>query len=214
MATQVHRLREYQVHEKVSLYELLDSCRICHVGIVRESDPVVIPTAFARSGDSLLLHGSTGSYWMREAARGRRISVAVTRCDAFVVARSTFESSFQYRSAVMFGIPTVLTGTEKLAALTCLVEHFIPGRMGEVRESQATEVNRTMVLSLPIDEWSLKCSPSVPDDKEEDLTGNTWAGTVPIRWVVGPAIPSPDLKDGIPIPRSVRSLMEAPDSRF
>jgi len=214
MATRIHRLKEYQLRERSSLDALLDACRICHVGIVRDGDPVVIPTAYARVADTLFLHGSTGSYWMRQIARGERLCVSVTACDAFIVARSTFESSFQYRSAVIFGTAVPLAGREKLEALEQIVEHLIPGRTGEVRDSHKTEVNRTMVLAVALTEWSLKRSSSVPKDKEVDIVGDTWAGTVPINWSIGPAIPSPDLRDDVPVPASIAALMNTKGSSF
>lgn len=200
------RLRELQVDERPALYSLLDEMRIGHIGFSADDGPVVIPTGIVRLLDSVVVHGSTGSAWMRAVAEGAPACLAVTSLDGMIVARSAFESSFRYRSAVIFGRFEKLDGEAKLSALDAVVDKMLPGRLSEVRPSTAAERNKTLVLSLPIEQWSLKVSAGWPDDGPEDVGGSAWAGVVPFAVKSGPVLPAPDLRAGIPVPRSVSGL--------
>ncbi|MHB8191152.1 MAG: pyridoxamine 5'-phosphate oxidase family protein [Ferrimicrobium sp.] len=209
VTTRITRLREKQIHERDALNAVLDEARIGHIGVNADGCPVVIPTAIARDGSTVLVHGSTGSRWMRSVAGGLPVCLAVTLLDGVMVARSTFESSFHYRSAVIFGHFERLEGECKQRALAVLVDKFIPGRLMEVRPSSSKEINQTLVLSLPIEEWSLKVSDDWPDDGVQDVAGSAWAGVVRLSQQVGPPRPSPDLRADIPVPPSVEALTES-----
>jgi hypothetical protein len=154
----------------------------------------------------LLLHGSTGSPWIRAAAAGAPVCVQVTAADAIIVARSAFESSLRYRSAVLFGVCESLDGPPKQAALDVLTDHLIPGRTREVRRPTAKELAATLVLALPIAEWSLKVSGGWSEDPESDIAGDAWAGVLPIVTSYGEPAGAPDLRPGIAVPASVRQL--------
>lgn len=206
--TDVTRLPRKQRHDRTALDQLLDSVRVCHVGLVVDGGPLVVPTAFARDGDRLLLHGSTGSPWMRAAAEGASLSVAVTALDGIVVARSAFESSLHYRSAVLFGEASVVPPEERVDALDRLTDALIPGRAREVRSSTPRELAATLVLAMPIARWSLKVSDGWPEDEEDDVAGDAWAGVVPLRETAGDPRPAPDLRPGIAQPPSVRGLTD------
>lgn len=197
-----HKLRT----ERAALDALLDTVHIAHVGLVADGHPVVLPTASAREGDRLLLHGSTGSRWMRLLADGAPVSVAVTAFDGLVVARSAFESSMLYRSAVLFGRCTALSGDDAAHALDVLTEALLPGRTAEVRRPTPRELAATLVLALPLEQWSLKVSDKWPDDPPEDVADGSWAGNVPLTQVYGEPQAAPDLRGGIPIPPSVEAL--------
>ena len=205
--TAITRLPEYASADREALNRLLDEQIVGHVGLVRpDGYPVVLPTAIARDGGRLLLHGSTGSPWMRAAASGALVCVQVTAADAIIVARSAFESSLRYRSAVLFGVCESLDGEQKQAALDVLTEHLIPGRTQEVRRPTAKELAATLVLTLPIAEWSLKVSDGWSEDPESDIAGDAWAGVVPIVTGYGEPAGAPDLRQGIAVPASVRDL--------
>jgi uncharacterized protein len=206
--TSLTRLPEYGSTDREALDRLLDEQIVGHVGLVRpDGHPVILPTAFARDGDRLLIHGSTGSQWMRLAADGAPVCVEVTSADGVVVARSAFESSFRYRSAVLFGTCASLDGAAKEAALDVLTDKLIPGRVAEVRRPTAKELAATLVLALPIAEWSLKVSGGWPEDGAEDVAGDAWAGVVPfLPRGYGTPLPAPDLRPGIPLPDSVGRL--------
>jgi uncharacterized protein len=206
-STTITRLPEKGVSDRDELYRLLDDALVAHIGLTdRDGMPVVIPTAFARDGDRLLVHGSTGSGWMRLVASGQPACVAVTELGGLVVARSAFESSMRYRSAVLFGAFTRLAGAEHERALDLLTDHLIPGRVAEVRRPSRKEYAATMALQMPITDWSLKVSAGWPEDEESDIDGDAWAGVVPLRAVYGDPLPAPDLRPGIPVPGSVRAL--------
>lgn len=190
----------------VQLHSLLDEVHLFHVGVDTEDGPLVVPTAGARFANTLVIHGSTGSGWMRRLATGAPACVSATAVDALVVARSAFESSYQYRSAVLFGAFRRLSGEEMVRALDVIVEALIPGRGREVRPSTAKELAATMVLSLPLDHWSLRISEDWPEDPPEDVEGPAWAGIVPVRTTYSAPVSAPDLRAGIPVPPSVTGL--------
>jgi uncharacterized protein len=204
--TQLTRLSEKAVTERAAVDALLDSARIGHVGLVADGHPLVIPTAIARLADRVLVHGSTGSRWMRLLAGAAPACLTVTVVDGLVVARSAFESSMHYRSAVLFGSFSALEGDDKVHALEVLVDALLPGRSSEVRASTGKELAATMVLALPIAHWSLKVSHGWPEDVPDDVAGDAWAGVVPLIQRAGQPSPAPDLRGGIPVPASVQSL--------
>lgn len=209
--TTITRLRHKSSQDRSELDRLLDSVHIGHFALVAEDGhPVVLPTAVARDGDRMLAHGSTGSGWIRRLAAGAPASLAVTSFDALVVARSAFESSMRYRSAVIFGQCAPLTDPdEKLRALDIVVEALLPGRLTEVRRPTSKELAQTIVLALPITEWSLKVSAGWPDDPPDDCASPVWAGVLPVRARYGAPVPAPDLRAGIPVPESVRRIHDS-----
>jgi nitroimidazol reductase NimA-like FMN-containing flavoprotein (pyridoxamine 5'-phosphate oxidase superfamily) len=205
--TRIRRLRERQVEDRDALDALLDEALVAHVGIVIDGHPLVVPTSFGREGDRLLLHGSTGSGWMRTAASGAPVCVTVSVLDGLVVARSAFESSMRYRSAAVFGVLEVLDGDDRNRALDILTDKLLPGRRAEVRQPTRQELERTMVLAMPIERWSLKVSAGWPEDPDADRVGPAWAGVVPLRMAARSPLPAPDLASDIPEPPSVQALV-------
>ena len=193
--TRIRRLPEKSVDDVAVLHAILDGTRVAHVGFTDEDGaPVVIPTGVARDGDRLLLHGSTASRLYRRLASGVQACVAVTLLDGMVLARSAFESSMHYRSAVVFGSAVELTGDDKVAALRAMSEAWLPGRWDTLRAPKGKELAATMVLAVPLDEWSVKVSDSPPDDPEEDLDAPVWAGVLPIVTSYGAPVAAPDLR--------------------
>jgi nitroimidazol reductase NimA-like FMN-containing flavoprotein (pyridoxamine 5'-phosphate oxidase superfamily) len=215
-STQVTRLREKQDTSRERLYELLDSTPLATIALVRDGHPVVFPTGFARVGDELVIHGSTGSPWLRALAAGASAAVSVTTLDGVVVARSGFESSFRYRSAAIFGAFEVIDGDDKVRYLDALVESFLPGRVAELRASNRRELAATQALRLAIGDtnWSLKVSAGWPKDPPEDITSGAWGGVVPMTVTYGAPLPAPDNVPGTRTPASVRALggnFDSPD---
>ena len=207
-STAITRLNDRQSDSRERLDELLDSTVLATVAFIRDGHPVALPTAAARLGDELVIHGSTGSPWLTALAQGAAASVAVSALDGVTVARSGFESSFRYRSAVLFGSFTEVTDDAKEGYLQSLLDVFIPGRSGELRPSTRRELAATIVLSLPIGDrnWSLKISDGWPEDSEEDVAAGGWAGVVPIITTYGSPLWAPDCDPGIPVPASVRAM--------
>ncbi len=207
-STEVSRLGERQIRERGHLDALLDSTPLVTIAFIRDGHPVALPIGFARIGDDLVIHGSTGSPWLRELAAGARASACVTALDGVVVARSGFESSFRYRSAVLFGSFTKVDDDVKNDYLTALLDTFIPGRSAELRASNAKELAATLVLTMPItaDNWSLKVTQGWPDDEPADVAAGGWAGVVPVSMAYGEPLRAPDCDPGIPVPQSVASM--------
>jgi nitroimidazol reductase NimA-like FMN-containing flavoprotein (pyridoxamine 5'-phosphate oxidase superfamily) len=211
-STTLTRLRDRAVTDRAELDRLLDDTFLAHVGMAEDQGgAVVIPTAVVRDGDRVLIHGSTGSGWMRRVAEGRPVCLTVTDLSGIIVARSSFENSLRYRSAVLFGTFTRLADADVPRALDLFTEHLIPGRTSEVRPNHRRELAATMVLSMPIRQWSLKISTDWPDDAPDDLGGDAWAGVIPFdARRLGDPLPAPDLRAGIPVPASVRAMTAGP----
>jgi uncharacterized protein len=207
-STKVTRLREKQDSSRDSLDELLDSTPLATIALVRDGHPVVFPTGFARIGDEFVIHGSTGSPWLRSLASGTPAAASVTTLDGVVVARSGFESSFRYRSAAIFGAFEVVAEHDKVRYLDALVESFIPGRVAELRKSTPKELVATQALRLKIGDanWSLKISGGWPEDSDEDIASGVWAGVVPMAVSYGAPLTAPDVLAGTPVPASVHAL--------
>jgi nitroimidazol reductase NimA-like FMN-containing flavoprotein (pyridoxamine 5'-phosphate oxidase superfamily) len=212
-ASRPERVRPSRMADRLStdeavLQQLLADVPVGHVGFVTEDgQPFVLPIAISLDGDGILLHGSTGSRWLRLLATGIPVSLAVTALDGMLVARSAFESSMHYRSAVLFGCCTALHGEAKLAALDALTDALIPGRVAEVRRPSAKELAATLVLRMAVEDWSLKVSDGEPDDPAEDVAGTAWAGVLPRATRYAEARQAPDLRPGIELPASVRRLL-------
>jgi nitroimidazol reductase NimA-like FMN-containing flavoprotein (pyridoxamine 5'-phosphate oxidase superfamily) len=204
--TTVRRLPEKQVDDRAVLDAVLDDGRVAHVAVVeQDGQPYVVPVGYARDGDTVLFHGSTASRLFRTLAAGASTCLTVTRYDGLVLARSTFESSMHYRCAMVLGRATVVDGDAKLDALHRITDHLMPGRWADARHPNRKELAATLVLALPLDEWSVKVSDAPPDDAEEDLSRDIWAGVVPIRETYGSPEPAPDLTSAAPVPSYVRA---------
>ena len=152
--TTVRRLPEKQVRDRAGLDAVLDAGRVAHVAVHDpDGQPYVVPVAYARDGDVVLFHGSTGSRLFRSLADGAPTCLTVTLLDGLLAARSVFESSMHYRCAMVLGTAAVLEGDAKLAALERVTEHLLPGRWADARQPNSMELAATLVLSLPLSEW-------------------------------------------------------------
>ena len=202
--TTLRRHRERGQVDRAALYEVLDAGLICHFGVVADGDPVVLPTAYGRAGDTLYLHGSSANGAFR-AADGQRVCVTVTHIDGLVAARSVFSHSVNYRSAVIFGTATVVSDDdERGQALRLITDHLIPGRWASARQPTAKEMAATAVLSLPLAEASVKVRTGMPTDEPEDHDLDVWAGVLPISVRFGEPLPDSQLREGIPLPAHIR----------
>ena len=191
--TRVRRLPELAVHERAVLNAVLDAGLVAHAAMVQDGQPYAVPVAYARDGDRLLLHGSTGSRLFRTLAAGAPACVTVTLVDGLVLARSVFESSMNYRSVMVLGSCVPVDGEDRLAALQRLTEHLMPGRWAQARLPTAKELAATTVVALPLAECSVKVSDGGPDDPAEDLAWPVWAGVVPVEHRFGEPRPAADL---------------------
>jgi nitroimidazol reductase NimA-like FMN-containing flavoprotein (pyridoxamine 5'-phosphate oxidase superfamily) len=184
--TRVVREPHRGVYDRAVAYQILDEGFICHVGFVLDGQPFVIPTAYGRVGDNLYIHGSAASRMLRNLDKGIPVCVTVTLLEGLVLARSIFNHSMNYRSVVVLGTAVAVSEPgEKLEALKSLSEHILPGRWAESRQPNEKELKATLVMRLPIEEFSAKVRQGPPIDDEEDYSFPTWAGVIPLEMVAG-----------------------------
>lgn len=199
--TRFRREAERGSHDFGLACEVLDAGKICHVGFTLDGQPYVIPMAYARLGGEILIHGSVASRVMKTLASGVPCCVTVTHFDGLVYARSTFNSSMNYRSTMVFGTAREITDPdEKRASIQALVDHLMPGRRADLRKSTPQELSATTLLSLPVKTFSTKCRSGPPKDKKTDLDAPVWAGVVPLELTAGEPVDAPDILPGITRP--------------
>ncbi|KAB2971602.1 pyridoxamine 5'-phosphate oxidase family protein [Streptomyces sp. SS1-1] len=179
------RSAERASYDRELVHAILDEAYVCHLGFVRDGAPVVLPTLFARVGETLYVHGSTGSRPLRmtgEPDPGLPVCLTVTHVDALILARSAFHHSINYRSVVVHGTAHQVTDPEeKRIALDALVDHVVPGRSADSRPANKKELAATAVIRLDLDEVSAKLRTGGVNDEPEDLALPHWAGVVPLR---------------------------------
>lgn len=179
--------------DRAELYAVLDEGLVCHLGLVRDGAPVVLPTAYGRDGGTLYLHGSSGARYLQ--ADELACCVTVTHLDGVVHARAVMHFSMNYRSAVVHGTAGRVTGTdERWHALRTVVEHLTPGAWDHARRPDRRELAATAVFALDLVEASVKVRSGPPADDDADVVADrAWAGVVPVRTVFGAPEPAPDL---------------------
>lgn len=200
--TSITRLAKRGVYDKDTIYSILDEALFCTLAYVREGQPFQIPTGFCRIEDKLYIHGSVGSFYMRELAEKKlAVCISATMIDGLVLARSAFHHSVNYRSAVIFGVPEKVTNENELyKALEIFTNKMQPGRWNDIRKPNDGEWKATMVLSVKIEEASAKIRTGGPIDDEEDYALDIWAGVVPLKIQHLAAVSDTKLKDGVPLP--------------
>jgi nitroimidazol reductase NimA-like FMN-containing flavoprotein (pyridoxamine 5'-phosphate oxidase superfamily) len=207
--TRITRLNDRQVFDRDALNALLDSAVLAHVGFVRDGEPIVLPVGFGRDGDSMLIHGSTGSPFFREMSDGRPLAITVTHLDGLVYARSGYDSSMNYRSAMIRGCASIVDNVDKEDALHIITEHLMPGRASEIRPHKSKELAATLVLRVPLTEVSVKINNKMPDEEVNDGDPRTiWAGVLPLRTVAGEPATSELTPSSTPVAASVRALAQ------
>jgi nitroimidazol reductase NimA-like FMN-containing flavoprotein (pyridoxamine 5'-phosphate oxidase superfamily) len=199
--TQVKRLPKRGNYDRETVYQILDTAFVCHVGFSVDGQPFVIPTNYGRSGDTLYLHGSAASRMLKTLSGGVSVCVTVTHVDGLVLARSAFHHSVNYRSVVILGKAQLVENpAEKMEALRIFTEHVMKGRWNDVRIPTEQELKATTVLSLPLEEVSAKVRTGGPIDDEADYALPVWAGVLPLETVAKPPIPDAQRKNDPPIP--------------
>ncbi|NND85109.1 MAG: pyridoxamine 5'-phosphate oxidase family protein [Acidimicrobiia bacterium] len=202
--TEVRRAADRGRYDRETIDAILDEGLVAHVGLVQDGHPIVIPVAYARDGDSVLIHGSPASRMLRTFKKGAPACVTVTHLDGLVLARSAFHHSMNYRSVVLFGeMVEVDDPDEKMAALDRITESLVPGRSAGLRPMTEKEVKGTTVLRMAIDAASAKVRTGGPIDDEEDVELPIWAGVLPRSDAWGPPIPAEDMPDGLDVPDHV-----------
>ncbi|WP_461030353.1 pyridoxamine 5'-phosphate oxidase family protein [Streptomyces sparsus] len=205
------RSRHRASYDRSVVHAILDEGRVCHLGFVRDGRPVVLPTLYARVGERIYVHGSTGSGPVRLAADGAEpampVCLTVTHVDGLVLARSAMHHSVNYRSVVVHGDARPVTDpAEKVAALDALVEQAIAGRSTDCRPADAKELAATAVLAVELREVSAKIRSGGPNDDAGDVSLPHWSGVLPAVSGFGAPVPADDLDPAVPVPGYLAAL--------
>jgi len=203
--TRVRRLPELGVYERERVHAILDEALYCHLAWVgADGDPRVIPTIHARVDDDLYVHGSAASSTLRSIKHGLPVAIAVTIVDGIRFARSMFEHSMNYRTVIVYGTVEEVTDRDELTRVfDVITDHVAPGRSADARKPNDGELRQTTFVKVALDECSAKISEGFPEEPDEDLALDVWAGILPLRTVVGDPISDPLLRDGTKTPAYV-----------
>lgn len=205
----VKRVPKRGHYDSKTVNAVLDQNHICHVGIVHQGAPVVIPTLYGRSGDQLFVHGASVSRLMTELEGEIELSISVAKTKGLVLARSAFHHSLNYESVVLFGKGSLISNTEeKLHALKSVSDHLIPGRWEEVRQPSAKELKATKVIAIPLEEATAKIRTGGPVDDKADYELDIWAGELPVVEKYGSPIADEKLAPEFrKLPKSIVQLI-------
>ena len=185
--------------------EIIDATPLCHVSYIIDGRPYVTPTLQWREGDTIYWHGSSASRFLRQIV-GKDVCMAITHFDGFVLARSAFPHSINYRSVMLFGEAAKIEDSEKNELLHSFVENLIPGRWENLRQMTDQEAKATTVFSMPIDEGSAKVRSGPPVDDDEDYSLPIWAGVLPLGQVLQDPVPDPKNLEGLEVPAHIRDF--------
>lgn len=192
-------------YDRETVHAILDAGLVGHVGFIDEGRPMVIPMAYGREGDTVYIHGASKTRAVKMTAGGA-LGLTVTLVDGLVVARSGFNHSVNYRSAVLHGQGRLVTDPEEFdLALQRITEHLLPGRYAEIRPGTAQEWKATGVIAIDIEHATAKIRSGPPHDDEEDLALPHWAGVVPVVTALGRGVPDGHVPETMPEPASVRA---------
>jgi len=206
----VKRLHKRAAYDHAAVHAILDAQPLAHVGYTIDGQPYVTPTLQWRDGGRVYWHGSSASRMLRTTRAGVPVCLTVSLMDGWVMARSAFHHSVNYRAAMLFGTAHMLEEPqEKQAALKHMMETYFPGRWDMLRPVQTQELKATMVLAMEIEQASAKIRSGPPGDDEEDYALPIWAGVLPMTQVMGAPLDDPKLSPGIPVPDHIRALYGA-----
>jgi hypothetical protein len=204
--TRVKRMLKRGRYDRATIDAILDAGVLCHVGYALGNQPVVTPTMYWREGDRVYWHGSSASRMLKTIKGGVKACLTVALLDGFVLARSGFHHSINYRSAMIFGKATPVPAADKLASLEAFTERLFPGRWRELRPPTAQELKATLILSMPIATASAKIRTGPPLDDEPDYALPVWAGVLPATMAVGAPIADPRLAPGTAVPAYLKGF--------
>ncbi|PBB24857.1 flavin-nucleotide-binding protein [Mesorhizobium sp. WSM4312] len=205
----VKRLHERGSYDHAAVFAVLDAGLLCHVAYTFDGQPYCTPTIHWREGDMLYWHGSSASRMLRQLRGGTPACLTVSHLDGLVLARTGFNHSANYRSAMCFGTARIVDEPEeKMKALAGVVDRFYPGRSETLRPISAQEAKATMVIGMRIEEASAKVRAKGVGDDEEDYGHPVWAGVIPVRTVIGAAEPCPRLMNGVERPQNLAGYAE------
>ncbi|MBV7539089.1 pyridoxamine 5'-phosphate oxidase family protein [Duganella sp. sic0402] len=187
--TRIRRVASNAHYDSTTLHAIIDDAYLCHIAFSDARGAHCIPTACWRGGEHLYIHGSNGSRMVRHLLENE-CCVSITHLDGLVLARSAFNHSMNYRSAMIYGRFQAVEGADARYALETLMEKLTPGRQADIRPGSDKEYAATTVLRIALTEAACKVRRGGPDDDETDLAWPAWAGVLP--WTRAPMAPQPD----------------------
>ncbi|MCH8297739.1 MAG: pyridoxamine 5'-phosphate oxidase family protein [Chloroflexi bacterium] len=202
--TNLVRNSKRAVYDRTVVNEIIDATPLCHVSYIIDGRPYVTPTLQWREGDTIYWHGSAASRFLRQIV-GKDVCMAITHFDGFVLARSAFHHSINYRSVMLFGQAIKIKDAQKKALLHSFVDNLIPGRWEHLRPMTDQEAKATTVFSMPIDEGSAKVRTGPPGDDDADYSLPIWAGVLPVSQVLHDPVPDPKNLEGLEVPAHIRN---------
>lgn len=203
----VKRLAARGKYDRETVHAILDEGFVCHVGFVSGGQPFVIPTLYARVGETIYIHGSSVSRMLGDLSEGIDVCVTVTLADGLVLARSAFHHSMNYRSVAVFGKGRLVSDEqEKYDALEAISENVLAGRWNDAREPTTNEMNVTSVIAIGIEDASAKIREGGPKDDKRDMDLPIWAGVVPFRTAYGEPVPDEGILEDIDLPDYLKGL--------
>ncbi len=205
LRTKMVRNNKRADYDRAVVSEIIDATPLCHVSYIIDGRPYVTPTLQWREGGTIYWHGSSASRFLRQIV-GKDVCMAITHFDGFVLARSAFHHSINYRSVMLFGQAVKIKDAQKKELLHSFVENLIPGRWEHLRPMNDQEAKATTVFSMPIDEGSAKVRTGPPGDDDEDYSLPIWAGLLPVSQMLLDPVPDPKNLDGLEVPTHIRNF--------
>lgn len=201
--TRIRRIAENADYQRSTLHAIIDAAYVCHIAFVDDKGTHNIPTACWREGEHLYIHGSNGGRLLKLLGAGTQACVAITHVDGLVLARSAFNHSMNYRSAVIYGsFERVTEDAAKRAAMDAFMDKLVPGRSAEIRRGNDKEFAATTVMRIALDEAVAKVRTGPPIDDAEDMDTPVWTGVLPL--VQMPAAPVAAADAAVETPAYVR----------
>lgn len=198
--SRLRRAHERGLYDRETVYQVLDAMPLAHIGYQIKGATSVLPTLQWREGDHVYWHGSSASRAIR-AMEGAEVCLTVTCMDGYVLARSAFHHSVNFRSVMLFGVAEKVTDEDaKAASLKAMVDHIFPGRWDALRPMTRQELKATALMRMPIEEGAAKIRSGAPKDDEEDYALPIWAGVVPMAMELKPPQPDPANIEGVAMP--------------
>lgn len=206
--SKIRRRPDRAAYDKTTITAILDETFLCHVGLIADNRPIVIPMIYGRAGDTLYLHGSPASRLLKQLPQEAAACVTVTLLDGLVLAKSARKHSVNYRSVVALGTARTITDlAERLIALDKIVDHALPGRSSEARSPTPSELSTTRVIAFAIEQASAKARTGPPLDDPADISLPIWAGELPLRITPGVPIPEAQLSPDVSLSSSVATYL-------
>ena len=203
----VRQLREKATYDRETVHAILDSALVASAGFVQDGQAIIVPMIYGREGETIYLHGARKARVIRLLEETEQMCLNVTHIDGIVFARSAFNSSMNYRSATIYGTPTLIDDRDgKLHCMRVISEHTMPGRWDELRAPLEKEIKMTGVIAVNIEAASAKVSSGMPEDEDEDYDIPIWAGVLPIQSSLTTLQDDDRLIDGVESSAVVRAL--------